>query len=172
MSILITSGQTALNVLESGADADPNRTFTLTNWFGLFYSVRSINTAIQSSSCQWCVKYSPTADESVPSYLLQVALNDFVIPIDGGLLTLEYTAQCNNAQDSLGKGIITDEVLLGSRKRHRSNHKQKQTCCTTETNGYSISIYPLIIGGGLVTVGVVVSAIVIVASLKKHSKLL
>ena len=111
-------GQTALNIIEAGADISSNRTFIVMNIFGLFYTIRSINTAEMTSSCQWCVKYSPTADESVPSYLLTAAVNDFVIPVSGGVLTLEYTTECNDAQNGLNKGSITESVWLGSRKRH------------------------------------------------------
>ena len=172
----ISSGQTALNVIESGADIDQSRTFTVNNFFGFFYSVRSINLAPTTSSCQWCFKYSPTADESVPSYFLNVAPNDFTIPVDGGRLTLEYraAATCNNAQNNLNQGVITDEVRLGSRHLHR-HYREKHYQTVTEDksihNTVMIADYSLIGIGVVLIIGVIIAGIVLAANFKKHVKI-
>ncbi len=121
----ISSGQTALNVVERACDLNLHLTFTVINHHGLFYHIRSIHSATQAGSCMWCVKYSPKSDGSVPSYPLTVALNDFTIPVDNGMLTLEYTTECNQAQKSLSRGIITEEVWLGSRHARKSWRKPK-----------------------------------------------
>lgn len=125
----ITSGQTALNVIEKAADSELTLAFTVHNWFGLFYSIRGVNTAYTNSDCQWCVKFSPSdsSEGLVPPYLLSVAPNDFTIPVFGGTLILEYTGvgMCNFAQNNLNKGIITKQILQGSKlyqKDFRNNN--------------------------------------------------
>ena len=145
----ISSGQTALNVVERGGDLNLHLTFTVINLNGLFYFIRSVNTATQAGSCIWCVKYSPTSDGSVPSYPLPVALNDFVIPVANGMLTLEYTTECNQAQKSLSQGIITEEVWLGSRRARMSWRK-------TEHSASKIPVGTIV---GLIVVGAITIAV-------------
>ena len=144
----ISSGQTALNVVEKAGDLNQNLTFTVINYYGLFYHIRSINTAAQAGACMWCVKYSPTLDSSVPGYPLTVALNDFTIPVDNGMLILEYTTECSTAQKSLSRGIITEEVWLGSR-RARMSWRQEE---------YSVLRIAVGVVVGLIVVGAVTIA--------------
>lgn len=119
----VTSGQTALNVMEKAADMEHSLAFTVHNWFGLFYSIRGINTAFTNSNCQWCIKFSPSSSTEglVPPYLLSVAPNDFTIPVFGGTLLLEYTGlgMCNFAQNNLNRGIISQQILQGSKQYNR-----------------------------------------------------
>ncbi len=141
----ISSGQTALNVVEKAADLNRDLTFTVINYYGVAYYIRSINTATQAGACKWCVKYSPTVDGSVPGYALTVPLNDFTIPVDKGMLILEYTTECSTAQESLSRGIITEEVS----RRARMSWRQEE---------YSVLRIAVGVVVGLIVVGAVTIA--------------
>ena len=62
-------------------------------------------------SCQWCTLFSPS--NSVSAFFIDSDVNNYVIPVSGGMLTLQYrdSDSCISLQNAINAGNITDEVL-------------------------------------------------------------
>ena len=93
----ISGGQSALNVLEAGADIDNERSFVVSVLIGQIYFIESINVIPNNGSCIWCALFSPAPN--VTSYFLTTSVNRFIIPVSGGTLTLQYRSSCNPLQE-------------------------------------------------------------------------
>ena len=93
----ISGGQSALNVLEAGADIDNERSFVVSVFIGQIYFIERINIISNNETCIWCALYSPAPN--VNSYFLTTSVNRFIIPVSGGTLTLQYQTSCNSLQE-------------------------------------------------------------------------
>ena len=107
--VTIAEGHSALNVMENGASTSNEVSFRATNFFGLFYSIQSIGVTAMTQSCQWCALFSP--DSTVLPFLIPLDVNNYIIPVGGGTLTLEYRDSCNVMQNAINAGNITDELF-------------------------------------------------------------
>ena len=111
ISLTVPEGSSALSVLERGARTDPRRSFIAKNVFGFFYSIETIGSMNKTSSCQWYTLFSPS--NSVPASLINTDVNNYVIPVSNGMLTLQYCEHDPRAtlQNAINAGNITDEML-------------------------------------------------------------
>lgn len=94
MDITIPPGGSALNVMEAGANLDSSRHFVVSNTFGKFYFVESLNGASITQACKWCAYFTPSVQLQAAEYLLTADINNFIIPIEGGKLVLKYQSSC------------------------------------------------------------------------------
>ena len=97
MTFNISGGQSALNVLEAGADINNERSFEVSVLFGQIYFIERINLIPNNETCTWCALFSPAPN--VASYFLTTSINRFIIPVSGGTLTLQYRTSCNPSQE-------------------------------------------------------------------------
>ena len=110
INLVVPEGSSALSVLERGARADPQRSFLAKNVIGFFYSIETIGSMSDTPSCQWCTLFSPP--NPVPAFYIDSDVNNYVIPVSRGILTLEYRDSCiSMIQNAINAGNINDEVL-------------------------------------------------------------
>jgi hypothetical protein len=88
-------GESALNIMERAAIIEPIHNYVLTNLFGRFYIIDTFADEPTTGNCMWCVYYSPSTVD--PPYHITADINNFVIPIPLGSLTLKYENTCGNA---------------------------------------------------------------------------
>ena len=109
INLVVPEGSSALSVLERGARADPRRSFIAKNFIGFFYVIETIGSMSDTPSCQWCTLFCPP--NSVSPFTIN-SVNNYVIPVSGGMLMLEYRDSCiGMIQNAINAGNITDEVL-------------------------------------------------------------
>ena len=100
LTVSFQLGESAVNIMEAAANQEPSYNFILSNVFGLFYTVHAINGVAVTSSCLWCPYFSPAT--GVTPYLLTADVNNFIIPLADGTLTMEYKSSCGSqAYDDL-----------------------------------------------------------------------
>lgn len=97
-------GESALNVIEA-ASAESNFNFVLNNIFGLFYSLHTVESVSMTSQCGWCTYFTPP---SSTEYLLTAGINNFIIPLSGGTITLKYKDSCSAAMDDFNRKSLSD----------------------------------------------------------------
>ena len=107
--VMIREGHSALNVMENGASTSTELSFRATNFLGLFYSIQSIGVTGMTPSCQWCALFSP--DSAVLPFFIPLDINNYIIPVGGGTLILEYRDSCNDMQNAINAGNISDELF-------------------------------------------------------------
>ena len=106
-SMSLVPGSSALNVMERGANLESSRHFVISNVFGMFYVVESLEGASKTQNCQWCAYFSPSVEKQTPEYLLTADINNFIIPISGGKLILKYEQSCSSsAHDSFNRDVV------------------------------------------------------------------
>ena len=95
--------------MEATANQEPAHHFILKNIFGKFYIIESIGGS-STTGCTWCGYFSPSS--AAPAYLLTADINNFIIPLSGGTLTMKYETSCSTALDHFKRGILDFKIPL------------------------------------------------------------
>lgn len=112
LTLSIPAGASALNVMEAAVNLEPAHNFILKNIFGKYYIVDSIGGS-STSGCIWCGYFTPLAGPpAAPSYLLTADINNFIIPLSGGVLTMHYDTSCSAALDHFKRGVLDFKIPL------------------------------------------------------------
>lgn len=109
VSLSLVLGDSALNVMEAAANAQSSYHFVISNVFGKYYVINSAGGAIVSQSCTWCVYFTPNGGST---YLLTADINNFIVPISGGDLTLKYQQSCSVANDNFNRGKLDSNIPI------------------------------------------------------------
>lgn len=109
VSLSLVLGDSALNVMEAAANAQPSYHFVVSNIFGKFYVIDSAGGAAVSQSCIWCAYFTPQGGSA---YLLTADTNNFIVPITGGDLTLKYQQTCSVAMDDFNRGKLDYNIPI------------------------------------------------------------
>ena len=102
LTLSIPAGSSALNVMEAAANQEPAHHFILKNIFGKFYIIESIGGS-STTGCTWCGYFSPSS--VAPAYLLTADINNFIIPLSGGTLTMKYETSCGTLYENFSRGL-------------------------------------------------------------------
>jgi hypothetical protein len=101
--VTIPGGSSALNVMETATNNNPSYSFILKNVFGEFYIIDTLFHASTTASCIWCAYFTPNTQSGTPEYLLTADINNFVIPLSGGELTMKYQSSCSFSYDHFAR---------------------------------------------------------------------
>ena len=109
VSLSLTLGNSALNVMEAAANVESTYHYVVSNVFGKFYVIDSVSGAAVTQSCSWCAYFTPNGGSA---YLLTADINNFIVPISGGDLTLKYQQSCSVAQGDFNRGKLDYNIPI------------------------------------------------------------
>ena len=118
-------GESALNIIESAMNLEPNYNVVLQNIFGTHYIVKSFNSH-DIPGCMWCPYFTPPAGSQ---YSLTATINNFIIPLTGGTLTYKYEQACGSSAGAFHE--ITNRYKPFMKKGDGSNdhcHEEEEDC--------------------------------------------
>uniref|UniRef100_A0A1X7VI20 MACPF domain-containing protein n=1 Tax=Amphimedon queenslandica TaxID=400682 RepID=A0A1X7VI20_AMPQE len=86
-------GESALNVVETAMNIEPEYNVVLQNFFGIHYIVKSFGSH-SVPGCQWCPYFTPPGGSQYP---LTATISNFIIPLTGGTLIYSYEQSCGSS---------------------------------------------------------------------------
>lgn len=127
--------------MEAGANLHPANHFVLINQFGKYYLVETIS-GTEVPSCKWCAYFTPSTSPPVPTYEITADVNNFILPLSGGALTMKYETSCSSATI---KSDIYDKIRNLNLPSKNIPHRQKMNIQDSSTNFTSFFVAIIII---------------------------